>query len=452
MQKKTIQELIAQKKRASQETSKRTSIARVLVVFGFLLVFSLLLFISLLGGLPGDLRPSFLIFTAAFGVITLILSMKYKKSRTLEEGEKKVDLWSARDITGSTVLLVILLGLLVFSVLLFFTLFIDPRLAAYRSLALGQQMYTSVILSIFFSAVPFLMALWFRISPRMAARVFLHVHGIFHKRKDTDFKVLVAAMPNRHSFLITLKRALNWVSFSALLAFGVFVPAFGMGDFSFSLGEATDVYNAFSLATKYFAVFALSTLLGFVLFSFVIPPCYLLDDAGVVFYRRFPARRQPPEIKTVSSWFLSFVNGAVGFGAIYSYGSFVSKQFPFISAVAAAVGGLPAVQGMLLIFGFPLLGSLAMAFILLLFQEIQLPKLKTFMYQELVAMGIDPRTTHIDLIRGPGLQEGTLLKYWGENFFHAPPLEEFLARGEPDPGKTMPGLKDKAEPQLKGTP
>ncbi len=438
MRKKTIHELIAQKKRASQEMSKRTSIARVLIVFGIFLIFSLLSFISVFtgSGFPGESRTPFLIFTAAFGLIFIILAVKYKKSRTLEEKEKRADTWSTKAIVGSTALLVILLGLLVFSILMFFTLYVDPRLAAFRSALMGQQMITYIIVAIFFSAVPFLMALWFRISPRMAARTFIRVHGVFHKRKDADFKVLVAVVPNRHSFLITFKRALNWVSFSALLAFGVFVPATGIGTQTFSLVDAEAISNAFSLATIHFAVFALSTLLSFILFSFVMPPCYLLDDAGVVFYRRFITRRQPPEIRTVSSWFLSFVNGAVGSGAIISYVYYVINRLPFISAVAATVGGLAAIQGILLIFGFPLIGSLAMAFTLLLFQEFQLPKLKTFMYQELVAMGIDPRTTQIDLTRGPGIQEGTLLKYWGENFFHAPPLAEFLAKGEPDPGKT----------------
>jgi hypothetical protein len=451
MQKKTIQELIAQKKRASREISKRTSIARVLIIFGIFLVFSLLLFISILAGsgFSGDSRTSFLIITAAFGAIFIILSVKYKKSRTSEERERKLSPWSARNIAGSTVFLMILLGLLIFSVSLFFTLFLDPRLATFRSGLMGQQMLTYVIISVFFSAVPFLMALWFRISPRMAARVFLRVHGIFHKRKDTDFKVLVVSVPNRHSVLITLKRALNWVSFSALLAFGVFVPVSGIGNMNFDPGQ---IDQAFAFATTHFSVFTLATLLSFVLFSFVMPPCYLLDDAGVVFYRRFTARRQPPEIKTISSWFLSFINGAIGSGALISYVYYVATRFSFISAVSSAVGGVAAIQFLLMVFGFPLLGSLAMALILLLFQEFQLPKLKTFMYQELVAMGIDPRTTHVDLIRDPGIQEGTLLKYWGENFFHAPPLEEFLARGEPDPGKSEPELKGKIEPELKGNP
>jgi hypothetical protein len=156
----------------------------------------------------------------------------------------------------------------------------------------------------------------------------------------------------------------------------------------------------------------------------------------VVFYRRFSARRLPPEIKTVSSWFLSFVNGAVGSGALISYVFYVGTRFSFVSEVSNALGGLIAAQFLLMVFGFPLLGTLAMAVILLLFQEFQLPKLKTFMYQELVAMGIDPRTVEINLVQGHDIQEGTLLKYWGENFFHAPPLKEFLDRGDPDPTKT----------------
>ncbi len=446
MKKKTIKELIAQKKRASREMGKRTSIARVLIIFGIFLIFSLLSFIAVLSGsgFSGDTRIVFFLFTAAFGAIFIVLAVKYKKSRTGEEKEKRAETWSTRAIVGSTALLLILLGLVVFSVLLFFTLYIDPRLAAYRNEVMGQQVYTSVILSVFFAAVPFLMALWFRISPRMAARVFLRVHGVFHKRKDTYFKILVTPVPNRHSFLITFKRALNWVSFSALLAFGVFIPATGIGNLTFSLGGTEEIFEAFKFATLHFAVFALSTLLSFVLFSLVMPPCYLLDDSGVVFYRRFSTRRQPPEIKTVSSWFLSFVNGVVGTSALISYVYYVMTRFPFISTVAASVGGVAAIQGMLLIFGFPLLGSLAMAFILLLFQEFQLPKLKTFMYQELVAMGIDPRMTQINLIQELGIQEGTLLKYWGENFFHAPPLKEFLESGEPDTGK--------AEPECKGKP
>jgi hypothetical protein len=438
MAKKTIRELIDQKKRASRETGRRTSIARVLVAFGFFLVFSLLSLIAVLSGsgFSGDSRTSFLIVTAVFGGIFIALSVKYKKGKIPEEMEKKVDSLSTREIAGSTVLLTVLLGTLTFSVLLFSTLSVDPRLAAYRSEAIGQQVYTTVIISVFFSAVPFLMALWFRISPRMAARTFLRVHGLFHKRKDTDFKVFVAIVPNRHSFLVTLKRALNWVSFSALLAFGVFIPVINIGE----VFNPEDIFQAFSFATNHFSVFALSTLISFILFSLVMPPCYLLDDAGVVFYRRFSARRLPPEIKTVSSWFLSFVNGAVGSGALISYVIYVWNKLSFVSAVSSALGGFVAAQFLLLVFGFPLLGSLAMAVILLLFQEFQLPKLKTFMYQELVAMDIDPRPVEINLIQGHDIQEGTLLKYWGENFFHAPPLKEFLEKGDSNSHKTDPEM------------
>ncbi|MEX2726505.1 MAG: hypothetical protein Q6353_004590, partial [Candidatus Sigynarchaeum springense] len=69
--------------------------------------------------------------------------------------------------------------------------------------------------------------------------------------------------------------------------------------------------------------------------------------------------------------------------------------------------------------------------------ESQFNKLKTFVYQKLAIMKIDPRVVTLGLHRKEGFQDNTLTGYFGENFFHDPLLKDLIARFGP-PGELRP--------------
>nr|MDO8115625.1 hypothetical protein [Candidatus Sigynarchaeota archaeon] len=117
---------------------------------------------------------------------------------------------------------------------------------------------------------------------------------------------------------------------------------------------------------------------------------------------------------------------------------FVLDNVKIIGLVASQANIFAAVEFSLFILGFPVFGTILMALMLMIFQESQFNKLKTFLYQELINIKVDARVVMIDLERKENVQDNTLLDYWGENYFHNPPLRDSVA-GMGAAGPIKPG-------------
>ena len=80
----------------------------------------------------------------------------------------------------------------------------------------------------------------------------------------------------------------------------------------------------FNFMMGYMLCCVLPMILSFVLFSFFIAGNFLLDDAGVVYYREHIKYRQPADIEPVSIWAQSIVKGIAGLSAILTFSTFLT--------------------------------------------------------------------------------------------------------------------------------
>ncbi|MFX0102337.1 MAG: hypothetical protein ACFFCS_22420 [Candidatus Hodarchaeota archaeon] len=441
---KTLKDLIQQRKDAQAKMGPRTSIYTMLFLLGLVLLSSIafvLSFFPIFRFIP-FMPWIILIFVGIFIFLFIRYAKKFSQNPKLElEGEKP----SRKSLVGSVMLLMLLLVVIFFGFSFFITIAKEPWFTTTPSIELihqnrfiGAQVIGMVI---FFSATPFIIVLWYRTAPRTAVNFILKFHNLFYRKgKKKINEIIVLDMPQTHSATISVKRAVDALLFSLFTTFTIYLPFMGL-----LRDRAIPVWPIFQLispgqvstikslefiqyCTSYLMNLVTPLIGSFVIFFWALPPTYLLDDAGVVFYRRFKNRRQPTEIKTISSWFLSMVKGIVGYGGLTSYGTFIYNNLGIVGIVANETNMVVATQFGLFILGMPFFGALLMAYFLMLFQENNFTKLKTSVYQKLVDANTDPRVVQIDLERKDRFQEPVLLNYYGENFFHDPPLRESIGK------------------------
>lgn len=419
----TIKELIARRKSATKEEKTRITISTVLVLFGFFLISSVMTILSIAGAkLP----------LSVFGTANMVLFVifvvgvvKYKKGLKKIPGYEK---GKPGSIKGTVAVVVILLGVIGFD-FSFFTFLItsDP-------VPQGFFMLSMIIL---FGSLPFIMALWYKTSPAVAVKLIVRLyHAIFKHGKKVTTLTLVMDTPQEHSFRVALGRAVTAMIFSTFTVFTVIMPivkASGVLKFPTEL----TVY-LIQICAFYLLLVVVGTVASFVLFFWLLPPCFLLDDAGVVFFKQFQARRTPPQLQSISGWFMSIIKGIIGTSALFTYVYFILDNWDIVGLISNSprFGLFSATQFAIFIFGFPVIGTILLAFIVLLFQESQFPKLKTFLYQELVNIGVDPRVVRITLDRKDAFQDKTLASYPGENFFVNPKLKDAV-ENFPPPGRVF---------------
>jgi hypothetical protein len=78
----------------------------------------------------------------------------------------------------------------------------------------------------------------------------------------------------------------------------------------------------FSFMIGYMQLCLLPMILSFLLFSFFISGNFLLDDAGIVYFKESKKYRVPGDIEPISIWAQSMVKGVAGLSALITFGSF----------------------------------------------------------------------------------------------------------------------------------
>ena len=78
----------------------------------------------------------------------------------------------------------------------------------------------------------------------------------------------------------------------------------------------------FSFIIGYMSLCLLPIILTYPLFAFFISGNFLLDDAGIVYFRESKKYRQPGDIEPISIWAQSLVKGIAGLSALITFGSF----------------------------------------------------------------------------------------------------------------------------------
>ncbi len=442
----SAKELFQQRKAAKGAIKGRVPVVWVLLSFGFFIIFVILSIVST-GPKFKSFLPIMLGLSGGTFLLYLFLTIKYNKAKTSEQEKKKI---SVKNAIGSLIFMIIFLGLILFG----FSFFIwySANFPFPSALEKDQDRLIGVmviILVVYFAASPFIMALWYKTAPGVGVKLIVRIFKAFNwKSKDKACEIMVLHSVQEHSFYITFKRAFTALVYSLTLVFtisrilGPYLPSgWGREIVAAPMFTKIDDLHFINYCTSLMIAVVVPLVVSFIIFFWALPSSYLLDDAGVVYYKKYLNRRQPAELRTVSQWFLSIVQAILGTSGVISYFVFVFDNRYVVAMVYSEINALPfygqpfallcAIQFGLFVFGFPLLGTVLMAYILQLFQESQYNKLKTSLFQELINAKIDPRVVQVKFERKDEFQERTLKDYTGENFFRNPPLKDSVSKLPP---------------------
>jgi len=183
-----------------------------------------------------------------------------------------------------------------------------------------------VVIITWYGTLPLTAALYNRFAPQFAY-VFVKLRDLFFKiSKGYKNDIIVLDMKGRKEIgiIIQLKRLIlplllsisvgfySYDTLTSLLGYPQTFGVFGSTEF-------------FSFMMGYMLCCVLPMILSFVIFSFFISGNYLLDDAGVVYYRENKKYRQPGDIEPLSIWSQSIVKGIAGLSALLTFSTFLSN-------------------------------------------------------------------------------------------------------------------------------
>ena len=182
-----------------------------------------------------------------------------------------------------------------------------------------------VVIITWYGALPLTAALYNRFAPRFAY-TFVKLRSLFFKMsKSYNTDILVLDMEDRKEIgtVIQLKRILLPLLLSIAIGFytyGVLTPILGYPQ-DFEVFGSTEF---FQFMNGYMLCCIFPMILTFLVFSFFISGNFLLDDAGVVYFRQSKKHRQPGDIEPISVWAQSLIKGMAGMSAIVTLIGFLT--------------------------------------------------------------------------------------------------------------------------------
>ena len=180
------------------------------------------------------------------------------------------------------------------------------------------------VLITWYGVLPLTAALYNRFAPRFAYS-FVRLRSLFFKiSKSYSTDILVVDMKDRKEIgtIIQLKRVILPLMLSIAIgfyAYGVLTPILGYPKEFETFGST----EFFQFMNGYMLCCIFPMILTFLVFSFFISGNFLLDDAGVVYFRQSKKYRQPGDIEPISIWAQSIVKGIAGASAIITMVDFL---------------------------------------------------------------------------------------------------------------------------------
>ncbi len=179
---------------------------------------------------------------------------------------------------------------------------------------------------IWYGTLPLTAALYNRFAPQFAY-VFIKLRNLFFKvSKGYKHDILVLDMGDRKDIglIIQLKRLVLPLLLSIAVGFYTYDALTTLFKYptTFTVFGSTEFFN-FMMGYMLFCI--LPMIFSFLLFAFFISGNYLLDDAGIVYYRENKKYRQPGDIEPISIWAQSIVKGIAGLSALITFGAFLSS-------------------------------------------------------------------------------------------------------------------------------
>lgn len=178
---------------------------------------------------------------------------------------------------------------------------------------------------IWYGTLPLTAALYNKFAPQFAY-IFIKLRDVFFKiSKSYNHEIIILDMGDRKEIglVIQLKRLV----LPLLLSIAVGFYSYDILTSLFRYPKEFDVFGStqfFNFMMGYMMFCILPMILSFLLFAFFIAGNYLLDDAGVVYYRENKKYRQPGDIEPISIWAQSIVKGVAGLSALITFGAFIA--------------------------------------------------------------------------------------------------------------------------------
>ncbi|MBD3200912.1 MAG: hypothetical protein GF316_12910 [Candidatus Lokiarchaeota archaeon] len=246
-----------------------------------------------------------------------------------------------------------------------------------RTLMSGESMTEIIIIYlvvtiIWYGSLPLTAAIFNQFAPKFAF-LFIKLRNLFFKLSKKRYynEILIVDMGERKeiSSIIKLKRVILPMLLSIAIGFYVYnnlAPILGYSQ-SFESFNSAD-FNSFIVG--YNLLCMLPMIISFIIFSFFISGNYLLDDAGVVYFRQMKKYRQPGDIEPISIWAQSIVKGMAGVSALFTFFTFFisvdfSGFFDMTQGISFAIFGFFMV--LIMFWGAPFLTAFSY---ILLAQEI----------------------------------------------------------------------------------
>ena len=283
--------------------------------------------------------PLFAILVALLCVGILLLILKSRKLSYSRGGVKEHKLTVAVNVLAISLMTVTFLLFLI-------------QLNIFNKTLIPNQNMTTIIVSFltviitWYGALPLTAALYNRFAPRFAY-IFIKLRSMFFKiSKSYNTDILVLDMEDRKEIgtVIQMKRILLPLLLSIAIGFytyGAITPILGYPQ-DFDVFGSTEF---FQFMNGYMLCCIFPMILTFLVFSFFISGNFLLDDAGVVYFRQSKKYRQPGDIEPISVWAQSLVKGMAGLSAIVTLIGFLttvdlSGFFTDTSNIASMIFGV----------------------------------------------------------------------------------------------------------------
>ncbi|MHA1234219.1 MAG: hypothetical protein ACTSQL_03930, partial [Promethearchaeota archaeon] len=262
--------------------------------------------------------PIFAILVALLCVGILLVILKSRKLNFSRGGIKEHKLTVAVNVLAiSLISITFLLFLIQLNIF-------NKTLIPNQNMTLIIVSFLTVIIT-WYGALPLTAALYNRFAARFAY-TFIKLRSMFFKlSKSYNTDILVLDMEDRKEIgtVIQMKRILLPLLLSIAIGFytyGALTPILGYPQ-DFDVFGSTEF---FQFMNGYMLCCIFPMILTFLVFSFFISGNFLLDDAGVVYFRQSKKYRQPGDIEPISVWAQSLVKGMAGLSAIVTLIGFLT--------------------------------------------------------------------------------------------------------------------------------
>ena len=263
--------------------------------------------------------PMFITLVVFLGIGLFLIMLKGRKISYKREGIKEHKLTIA--VNSITIgLMTVAFILLLFQLNVF-----------NRTLISGDNMttITNVFLTVtiaWYGMLPLTAALYNRFAPSFAS-FFVRLRQLFFKvSRNYNTDIIILDMEERKEIgtLIQLRRVILPLLLSiatGFYAYNALTPLLGYPQ-DFEVFGGTEF---FQFMNGYMLCCILPMILAFIVFSFFISGNFLLDDAGVVYFKQSKKYRQPADIEPISVWAQSLIKGIAGLSAIITLIGFLAS-------------------------------------------------------------------------------------------------------------------------------